>query len=229
MEGKILASGDLVQVVRGNRVTSRLSYRFKDGSVDDETTVFSQRGCFRLVTNHHIQRGPAFPHPTDVLINVATGQVTVRYTDDDGQSKVLTEHLELPSDLANGIILNILKNIRRDTQETTVSYLATTPKPRLLKLAISPQGDDTFLVAGTRRKAMRFTIKAELGGLTGLIAPIFGKQPENNNVWIAGGEAPAFVKLEGPLYLGGPVLNVEMTSPVWPHARPKKAPESSKK
>src|SRR3954447_8546058 len=56
MEGKILAAGDLVQVVRGNRVTSRLVFRFRDGSIDDETAVFSQRGSFRLISDHHIQK-----------------------------------------------------------------------------------------------------------------------------------------------------------------------------
>jgi hypothetical protein len=35
----VLAVGDLFEVVRGDRVTSRLIFRFKDGSVDDETTV----------------------------------------------------------------------------------------------------------------------------------------------------------------------------------------------
>src|SRR3990170_1703391 len=66
LEGKILAAGDLTQTVRGNQVVSRLVFRFKDGSVDDETAVFSQERNFRLITNHHIQKGPSFPHPTDV-------------------------------------------------------------------------------------------------------------------------------------------------------------------
>jgi hypothetical protein len=106
LEGKILAAGDLTQTVRGNRVVSRLVFRFKDGSVDDETAVFSQQRNFRLITDRHIQKGPSFPHPTDVSINSSTGQVTVRYTD-NGHEKVETERLDLPPDLANGIILNI--------------------------------------------------------------------------------------------------------------------------
>jgi hypothetical protein len=48
-EGRALAVGDLYEVVRGDKVTSRLLFRFRDGSVDDETTVFSQRGTFRLL------------------------------------------------------------------------------------------------------------------------------------------------------------------------------------
>ena len=41
-DGKILASGDLIQVARGDRVTTRLVFHFKDGSIHDETAVHSQ-------------------------------------------------------------------------------------------------------------------------------------------------------------------------------------------
>jgi hypothetical protein len=100
LEGKLLASGELTEVVHGYEVKSHLVFRFKDGSVDDDTAVFSQRGVFRLISDHHIQKGPSFPHPTNVLINAATGQVTVRYKDKDHE-KVETDHLDLPPDLAN--------------------------------------------------------------------------------------------------------------------------------
>src|SRR5436305_14190111 len=77
LEGKLLAAGNLTEVIQGNQVVSRLVFRFRDGSVDEDTTIFSQRGTFRLISDHHIQKGPSFPNPTDVLIEAATGQVTV--------------------------------------------------------------------------------------------------------------------------------------------------------
>ena len=49
--GPLLASGDLLQTASGGRVTSRLVFRFADGSVSDETAVFTQRGHFRLVSD----------------------------------------------------------------------------------------------------------------------------------------------------------------------------------
>lgn len=217
LDGKILAAGDLTQTVRGNQVVSRLVFRFKDGSLDDETAVFSQQHDFRLIRYHRIQKGPSFPHPTDVLIDVSTRQVTVRHTD-NGHEKVETERLDLPSDLANGIILNILKNIRPDTTETKVSYLVATPKPRLVKLSIVPQGKDRFSVAGFPYKARLFIVKVELGGIAGILAPLLGKRPADTKVWVLGGEAPAFVKAEQSLYPDGPVRRIEMTSPVWPEA-----------
>ena len=52
LDGKRLADGEMTQVAEGDRVTSRLIFRFKDGSVYDDTTIFSQRGAFRLLSSH---------------------------------------------------------------------------------------------------------------------------------------------------------------------------------
>jgi hypothetical protein len=84
-----------------------------------------------------------------------------------------------------------------------------------VKLAITPQGEETFSTAGAAHKATRYAVKVELGGLAGVLAPVLGKQPKNIYVWILGGKAPAFVRMEGPLYHGGPVWRIELTSPVW--------------
>src|SRR5215469_17650462 len=138
-EGHAIAVGDLVQVIHGERVISRLLFRFQDGSVDDETAVFSQRGTFQLITDHHVQKGPSFPQSMDMSIDVRQGRVTVRSTGKDGKEEVMTDHLDLPSDLENGMILSLMKNIQPETAETRVSMIVATPKPRLVKLAISPQ------------------------------------------------------------------------------------------
>src|SRR5258708_29972479 len=87
-EGKLLANGDLIQGERGNTVTSRLVFHFTDGSLSDETAVFSQRGHFRLVTDHLVEKGPAFEQPLDMTIDTAAGHVLVRYKNDHGQEKV---------------------------------------------------------------------------------------------------------------------------------------------
>jgi hypothetical protein len=57
----IIASGELTQTVQQHQIVSRLVYRFKDGSLDDDTTVFEQDGTFHLVRDHHVQKGPSFP------------------------------------------------------------------------------------------------------------------------------------------------------------------------
>ena len=214
LEGAALADGDLIQVARGDRVTTRLVFHFRDGSVHDETVVFSQRGRFRLISDHLKQTGPSFPHPIDVALDAA-GQVTVAYRDDDGKEKLITERLELPDDVANGLVLALLKNIDPKAARTTVSMVATAPKPRLVKLVIAPEGEDPFSIGSSSQKAIRYVVKVEIGGLAGLLAPLVGKQPPDTHVWILTGEAPAFVKSEGPLYFGGPIWRIELASPVW--------------
>src|SRR6185436_19336349 len=108
----------------------------QDGSIQDETAVFTQRQEFRLVTDHLVQKGPTFPRPLDLSVDVASGNVVVRYKNDDGEEKTESEHLDLPADLANGLILTLLKNVRPEAPPKTLAYVAATPKPRLVKLEI---------------------------------------------------------------------------------------------
>lgn len=218
--GASLAQGDLVQFSANDSVTNHLVFHFKDGSLHDETAVYSQRGNFRLLTYHLIQKGPTFGHHTDLSFDTASNNVTVHYSDRDGKKKDIADHLDLPPDIAIGLILTLLKNLRSSDPPTTVSLLATTPKPRLVKLAISPQGEDPFTTFGVKRRATHYVIKVEIGGLEGKIAGLLGKQPPDIHVWVLGGEAPAFVKMEGPLFYGGPIWRIELASPVWPNAKP---------
>lgn len=216
LDGKVLAQGDLSQISSGDRVTSHLVFHFKDGSKHEETAIFSQRRSFRLLKDHLVQSGPAFKHPMDVSIDGSTGQFTVHYKDDDGKDKEVNERLKLPSDVANGMILTLLKNIPSDTAETTVSLVAATPKPRIVKLAITAKGEDSFSTEGSSRKATHYVVKVEIGGVTGLLAPLLGKQPEDIHIWVLVSEAPVIVRMEGALYFGGPIWRIELTSPVWP-------------
>jgi hypothetical protein len=96
LKGDTLANGDVIQTARGNRVTTQLVFHFKDGSIHDETAIFSQDRTFRLLSDHLIQKGPSFPHPLEVSINGSTGQVTVHSTDDKGKESVVTQRLALP-------------------------------------------------------------------------------------------------------------------------------------
>ncbi len=217
LDDKLIAAGDLTQTIHGGRLVSRLIYRFKDGSVDDDTAVFTQNGHFRLISDHRIQKGPIFSNPLDLTIKATTGEVIVRYKD-KGVEKVETSHIDLPDDLANGILLDVAKNISPDTAVTTLSYVVATPKPRLIHLSFQPDGKETFRSAGRPNEALRFKVHVDIGGITGMIAPLVGKEPPDTHVWVSAGEVPAFIKSEEPLYFGGPVLRTELVSPVWPYA-----------
>jgi hypothetical protein len=44
LDGVSIATGEVTQTVRGSRVTSRITFHFRDGSIDDERTVFNDVG-----------------------------------------------------------------------------------------------------------------------------------------------------------------------------------------
>jgi hypothetical protein len=215
LEGELLADGDVTQITRGDRVTSHLIFHFKDSSLFDETVVFSQRRIFRVISYRLLQKGPAFKHPVAFTMEGASGKVVIRYAEENGQEKTITEQLALPPDLANGMISTLLRNVRRNTPQITLSVVVATPKPRIVKLLISPESDDWFYIGNSAHKTIRYVVKVDLGGVAGFVAPIVGKQPPDARVWILEDEAPVFVRSEGPLSVGGPPYWVELASPVW--------------
>jgi hypothetical protein len=149
----------------------------------------------------------------DTSIDVSSGRVSVGYTDDEGTQKAVTERLKLPPDLANGLLLILLKNIEPSRVQTTVSMVAATPKPRLIKLVISQADAGTISVGNHQHETTHFIVKVEVGGIAGVVAPLLGKQPPDTHVWILKSESPIFIKSEGPLYQDGPICRIELANP----------------
>ncbi len=212
--GKKIGDGDLQQIVQGDRVTNHLLIRFQDGSSYDDSTVFTQRGVFHLLTDHLVETGPAFSSPMETSIDTSTGRVTVRYKDGHGNDKTLSKHMDLPSDLANGLLYVLPKDMKPDSGEIVVSYLASTPEPRLVKLVFKAEGKDRFATGGVHRDALHYVMRADIGGVTGVVARLLGKQPPNTDMWVIGGDAPTFAGSQGPLDGNGRIWKISLVSPV---------------
>ena len=206
---KLIGSGEVIQFAHGDRVTYRMTYRFKDGSLDDETATFTQHTNFQFVSDHHIQRGPLFSKPFDTTVD-ATGQVTTRTPGGNGPPKVETAHIDVQPDFVQGFICTVMDNLDPKSPAYRVSMLAPTPKVRLIHLGITPEGTKSYSVAGLHLKASVFRIKTELGGVAGVVAPLIGKQPDDIFVWVAEGEAPAVVRADLQLSEGGPYISIEL-------------------
>lgn len=216
--GAVLGFGELFQIVHGDRVKSRLTYHFRDGSVDDDTTEFTQHQVFHLIQDHHIQRGPFFSKASDCLLQ-ESGEVTLRTRDKDGKEKVETSHIDLPPDVSNGFIGTVLLNAPTNSGPFKVSYVVPTGKGRLIQLSVDLAGEEPFSpVLGVRRRATVFRIHPELGGVAGVVAPMIGKQPKDIFVWVLEGEVPGLVREIGPLEEGGPVVSVEPAGATYPKA-----------
>ncbi len=205
-QGERLAVGELTQVARGDVVESRLVFRFHDGSLYDETVVFSQGGVFRVDTYRLVQRGPSFPESVDAYIDRATGKYGVRYrADQESPEEVLSGRFSLPDDVYSGMLGIALKNLSAG-ESTTVQVIVFTPQPRLVKVLLAPHAVDQLMIGDHPVPTTRYLIKPQLGVLASLlvvdVAPL--------QCWVVKGDAPAFIKFEGPLYFMGPVWRIEL-------------------
>jgi hypothetical protein len=212
--GVIIASGELNAVAFGDRMKVRAVFRFRDGSLDDETALYTQRETLCLLSDRHIQRGPSFPNPSDVLIDMRRQQVIVRDLSKDNTA-AKTEQMDLPPDLANGILFALLENLPPSAAKIEVPFLSPGPKPRMVKLVIAQAGEEPFRAAGQAYKALKYDVKVNLGGLAGVVAPMVGKQPPDTFVWISESGVRAILRIDGPLYTEGPVWSIQLASPVW--------------
>ncbi len=211
--GKLLGYADEVNVQVGRTWRSRLTVRFLDGSVSDETATYTQGGTLKLLTDHLVEKGPSFPKPVDLVIDTVKDQVTY-HEEKDGKDEVKTDAMNLPADLSNGIVPLVLQNVPRGVQESKVSYMVTTPKPRVVKLAIHPDGQGSYKV-GTARSATHLRLHVEIGGVEGVIAPLVGKEPPDMDAWVSSGAAPTLLKLRIFLFVGGPLWTLQLASPEW--------------
>ncbi len=209
-EGQRIGVGDLLQRVSKGVVTSRLVLNFFDGSLDDETTIYTQKGLVRLVSDHHVQTGPSFPKPTDVLIDAA--HALVRTKDESG--KISEAHIEMPADTYNGLASTVLMNMPPGANESTIAIVIGGAKPRIAHLKSTRGAKKSFDLGGVRREATEWVVHVDLGGIAKVVAPIIGKQPADYHVLIAGGEDPVFIREEGPLFEGGPIWRVQQVSAV---------------
>jgi hypothetical protein len=208
LDGTVLAHGDLLQVARNGQVKKAMVFHFKDGSVFDESVVYTQNEVYVLQAYHLVLRGPAFSDDMEATFDRATGKYSVKTKKDTHDGT-----LELPDDVYNGLIPTVVKDLVKGASET-VHIVAFTPKPRLIELEIVPAGERKVFVGDAARSAVDYLLKPHLGILLGLFAKLLGKDPPDQHIWVLPAEVPAFLRFEGPLETAGPVWRIEQTLPV---------------
>jgi len=209
-DGKVIASCEFLQVVQGDEVIMRMTYNFLDGSLDEETTTYSQRGTFRLLRNHQIQKGPFFGKGMDFSVEAATGTATSTTVDNHGKQTAESAHMSLPNDLSNGLVGTLLLNVPNNTAPFTLGMLAPVGTGRLIRILVSRDGEQQFRMDGQTRKATVFRIHPVLGAIVGWVAPMVGLQPKDVMVWVLEGDNPDIVRIVGQLGAFGPVVSSEL-------------------
>lgn len=211
--GDRIASGDFLQLPKEGGIKVRVVLHFKDGSLHDESVLFTQQQKFLLKSYRLIQKGKSFDEELDASLE-RSGKYRVKVKGKDGREKVLEGDLDLPPDVYNGMVPTVMKNIVKGSRET-IHMVAFTPTPRVIELEMAPAGSTSIKIGDLEKTAVHYVLKPKLG-LLRIPAAIIGKSPPDNHIWTVMDEVPAFVKFQGPLAAGGPVWRIELTSPKWP-------------
>jgi hypothetical protein len=106
LQGDVLADGDLIQVPRRGRIESRLTFRFRDGSIHDERVAFTQDRVFLLESYRLLQKGPSFPKPLEATLERAENRFEVRHGAEDGAEEVLEEGSSFPRRVQRNVSLS---------------------------------------------------------------------------------------------------------------------------
>jgi hypothetical protein len=210
----IIAHGDLLQIPRDRGVESRMVFHFADSSVFEETVTFTQHGVFELQSYHLVQSGPKFARDLDASLS-RNGQYVVKTREHrGGEQKQYDGTLDLPPDVSNGLVIILAKNLARGETQT-VHIVAFTPKPRLIRLEMAPEGESRLTNGVYGEHVVQYRLKPQLGALLGFFAHVLGKMPPDSHAWIITSEVPAFARFSGPLY-DGPVWQIDLGNPAWP-------------
>ncbi len=155
LQGQILAYGELTALAHGDRMESRFTWRFRDGSFQDEFITYLQRPVLKLLSYKQIQRGPSFPADIEVAFTRDPNHYELKQRE---KGKKDTEEfsgtLELPADVYNGMTATLLNNLAKG-EIATGHLVAFTPKPRLVKVTYQPVGEDPVIIGDSRRGATR--------------------------------------------------------------------------
>jgi len=214
-DGALIAAGDLAQVARRGAVETRTVFHFKDGSLWDETVVYTQERVFMLQSYRLLQKGPTFPEDSEVSLEREAAKYRVKTTARNGAKEaVLDGAFTLPPD-TYGMVITVAKNLPKGAR-ATVHLLVFTPTARLIQLEIAPAGEHKVLVGQLAKSATHYVLTPKLGAWLKLLTTLTGRSPPDSHAWIFIDDAPSFVRFEGPLHSAGPVWHMELTSPRWP-------------
>lgn len=217
LAGEILGQGEMIQTLKkeDDLIENQLVFRFKDGSLHDEKVAFSQQRVFTMISYRLVQRGPSFPDQIDVSVERGTAAYTVRSQEgEDGKEEVLTGRVDLPKDVYNGMLITMSKNLQKGANET-VSVLAFTPTPQVIKVHLHAVDEDPVNIAEVSRKATQYVYTPQIGMIKEFFGKALGKLPAefHYTCWIMNDKIPSFVQFEGPLQLMGQIVRIELVSP----------------
>ncbi len=207
-EGKRVADGRMQQTVDASGLHIRLTYRFDDGRIVEESADFLQQPALsqrRWSWTERLGDVKSRSYQIDFQTGAATG-----FRVKDGKRQTFNEKLDVKpgkSFAGAGFVVAATQLMPELKAQGALDFraLAPTPKPRSVKVKLRRIAADGVTRGGAPVPAQRVTIHAELG-LVGLVV-----KPPDTVLLFTDDESPTFISGEGPLLEpGDPIVRTEV-------------------
>ena len=189
--GNLLADGELEQTLDGARLRVRLRWSFRDGRTAIEEDEFE-------VGAHLVQRRFSWAESRGGIeqrrftADLGARRAVAIQLGEDGKERRDEAKLDLPAGGAfagYGTALAVSQLGLGAGSAAELGFVAFTPKPRLVVLRVSRDGEEAILAAGREIPCDRFTLHPEVGWLVRLVA-----HPKDAHLWFTHASPPALVR-----------------------------------
>ena len=193
--GKLIADGELIQKLKGDRLDVHAVWRFKDGRIaveDDQLRLKPElrQDGFRWVE----RRGDK--ELRRIVVDFRSGKATVTHFR-DGEPETWNEKLDLPAGKAftgysTALAVSQLRDELADKEaRRELTFVAFTPKPRTVSLEISRTQGVRIRAAGRELAADLFTLHPKLPFPISLFAGA-----KDAHLWFTHSAPPALLRAE---------------------------------
>ena len=207
--GQVIADGELIQDREGDRVRVRIRWAFVDGREAEERDEFQVDGILAQTRFSWVEtRKNAELRRFEVDFSQGTARSVTR--NEKGEIEREDSKMDLPagrSFTGYGTALAVSELIPAPGEESRITFVAFTPKPRDVTLKVTRDKTERISVAGRSLPTDQYTLHPEIP----FPASIF-VSAKDAHLWLTHSPPPALVRAEQPLITkDDPVVVIDVT------------------
>lgn len=205
--GKKVANGEFRQWADNGRLHVIITYRFRDGKVWEEKSIFRQQPE-TLQEKWSWRESKDGKTEREFTVDFAEGTATTHINGKDDSAKIDIEPGRTFAGFGFTIALSNLHERLLKGETIELKGIGFTPKPRVVAVNVFHAGLDRIEMGGRVFRGNHFIIRPSLP----FIAKLFIRVPDNH-IWLTNPKPATFLRWEGPIAMpSDPIIRVDLIS-----------------
>jgi hypothetical protein len=205
--GQKLANGEFQQWVENGRLHVTITYRFPDGKVWEEKSVFRQQPEM-LQEKWSWRESKEGKTEREFNLDFVDGTAMTHLNGKDVSVKIDIEPGRTFAGFGFTIALSNLYDRLLKGETIELKAIGFTPKPRVVAVNVFQAGLDRIEMGGRVFRGNHFMIRPDLP----FMAKLFIRAPDNH-IWLTNPKPATFLRWEGPIVMpSDPIIRVDLIS-----------------